>query len=673
MKKKLVLFAPMAVAIAVLDVISVTLAIYQNNIWLGGATAMVLAASAFAYYKIFTVNRSMNRFYKNMSHTLSPYQQDVIFSFPLPLTVSSPNGEILWYNEQMKEKVFAGEESFGYNLSDLFPTIKMDQDCPPQGYGVDYKGKLYTAYLFKSGQDNEELNVTYFFDDDKLKRIAKEYFASRPAVGWFMIDNYDELLQNAKENERSQVMAEVEYVIETFVSNHKGLVKKIDKDRFLVVMEERYLRGIVEDRFSILDTVRTIEAGDKMPVTLSIGIGRDAQTITQAEEMARQALDMALGRGGDQAAVKNKNGYEFYGGVSKGVEKRTKVKTRIVANALQELIESSSNVLILGHRFADLDCLGSAAGLYYPIKENSKPVKIIFNEKANMVQQLHRRLVENGYEDAFISPEEAVNYITENTLLIVVDVHTPHIVESKEVLGRCKNIVVIDHHRKMVDYIDNAVIFHHEPFASSASEMVSELIQYMGDKYRINAVTAEALLSGIMLDTKNFIMKTGVRTFEAAAYLKKMGADTVEVKRLFASTMEAYQERCKVVAAAEIYRRCAISATTEPIAEAKVVTAQAADELLNIDDVDASFVMYMETPTRVSISARSMGKVNVQLIMERLGGGGHLNMAGAQVSDIDMNEARTQLLAAIDAYYEAMGGQLQQAPAEKLPEKAQVK
>ncbi len=663
MKKRIVLFAPLAAAIGVLDVIAIATAIWQRNIVLTVAVLFILLASGFSYYKILTVNGSVNRFYKNSSNLLTPYQKDAMLSFPLPVVVSNQRGEIMWYNDLMKEKVFSGEDSFGYNMNDLFPKLKMEPPCPPQGYGVDYKGKLFTAYPSRAGHEAEELNVTYFIDDDKLKRIAKEYFSSRPVVAWFMIDNYDELLQNAKENERSQIMAEVEYVIETFVSNNHGLVQKIEKDRFLVLLEERYLRGIIENRFNVLDDVRRIEAAEKMPVTLSIGVGREAKNINQAEEMASQALDMALGRGGDQAAIKTKNGYEFYGGVSKGVEKRTKVKTRIVATALMELIQSSSNVILMGHRFADLDAMGAAAGLYYAIKEMEKPAKIIFNSKTNLVKQLHERLLHNGFEDAFVEPDQAMSYVGENTLLIIVDTHTPHLVESPDVYRACKNVVVIDHHRKMVDYIDNAVIFHHEPFASSASEMVAELLQYIGDKYRINGGAADALLAGIMLDTKNFILKTGVRTFEAAAYLKRMGADTVEVKALFASSMAAYQERCKVVAAAQVYNHCAIAVVDEPIEEIKIVAAQAADELLNINDVYASFVMYMESENVVALSARSMGKMNVQVIMEKLGGGGHLTMAGAQIRDVTMDVVRQQLNDAINEYLSSLNPEPQ--PAEK--------
>lgn len=654
MRKRLFLFVPLMVVLGLVNVAALVTALLSQNLWMYAGLFILLVLTLLVFYLLMSMNKSINKFYQTMEKQLSPYTNKALRDFPLPVLVTRRGGEVIWYNNQMREKVFGGEDCFGHGLAEYFPSINLQADCPAQGYGVEYKGHQYTAYHAPTGEEENRLNVIYLIDDDKLKRIAKEYFSSRPVAAIILIDNYEELLQSARENERSQIMGEIEYQIECYVENYNGVIKKLEKDRYFVAFEERYMRSIVEERFTILDTVRKINANDKMPATLSIGVGRDAQSLLQAEKFASQALDMALGRGGDQAAVKNKNGYEFYGGVSKGIEKRTKVKTRIVAAALSELLDSCSNVLIMGHRFADLDCLGAGVGLYYPIQQMGKQVKIILNSRANMVKQLHARLLEQGFETAFIEPEVALDYVSDDTLLIIVDVHTPHFIEAPEVYKKCKNVVVIDHHRKMVDYIDNAVIFHHEPYASSASEMVAELVQYFGDKFKPNSAAAEALLAGMMLDTKNFILRTGVRTFEAAAYLRRMGADTVEVKRLFASTMQAYQERCKVVSSAKIYRRCAICSVSQKIDEIKIVSAQAADELLGIEDVDASFVFYYESDNVVAYSARSMGKLNVQIIMEKLGGGGHLTMAGAQTKGIDLEEGRARLLQAIDEYYDTL-------------------
>lgn len=653
MKKRLVLFTPVVAALVIANLVMISVLVVNQNWLLFGAAALLLVSSLFVLIQIALVNRSINKVYQNMGKLLSPYQNEALKDFPLPVVVAQPGGEIIWYNPIMQEKVFAGEDYFGYGIKEVFPDLNLDSPCPPQGVGVEHKGKQFSAFNAKSGTDEDKFNIIYFFDDDKLKRIAKEYFASRSVVAVIMIDNYEELLQNARENERSQIMGEIEYQIERFVDDYNGVIKKLEKDKFFAVFEERYVRAIVETRFTILDVVRKINANDRMPATLSIGMGRDAQDLAQAEKFANQALDMALGRGGDQAAVKNKSGYEFYGGVSKGIEKRTKVKTRIVAAALMELIESSSNVLIMGHRIADLDALGAGVGIYHPIRAMGKPAKIILNRKLNLVAPLYDKLVENEFEDAFVDPENALIHIEENTLLIVVDTHTPHMVEAPEVYKNCKNVVVIDHHRKMVDYIDNAVIFHHEPYASSASEMVAELIQYFGDKYKPTSVVAEALLAGMMLDTKNFVMRTGVRTFEAAAYLRRMGADTVEVKRMFSTSMAAYQSKCKLVSSAVVYKRCAIACVDEVVDEIKMVAPQAADDLLSISGVDASFVFYIERE-QVAFSARSMGKLNVQIIMEKLGGGGHMTMAGAQMKGVDLETAKTRLMEAIDEYFASL-------------------
>ena len=654
MKKRLLLFIPHMVVLVLVNVAAFIMALLSKNSWMYVASVTLLLLSIVVFYLLVSMGKSINKFYQTMEKQLSPYTNKALKDFPLPVLVTRRGGDIIWYNNQMREKVLGGQDCFSHGLAEYFPSVNLAMDCPPQGYGVEYNGHQYTAYHAPTGEEDNRLNVLYLVDDDKLKRIAKEYFSSRPVAAIILIDNYEELLQSARENERSQIMGEIEYQIDCYVENYHGVIKKLEKDRFFVVLEERYMKSIVEERFTILDTIRKINANDKMPATLSIGVGRDAQTLQQAEQFASQALDMALGRGGDQAAVKNKNGYEFYGGVSKGIEKRTKVKTRIVAAALSELLDSCSNVLIMGHRFADLDCLGAAVGLYQPIQQMGKPVKIILNSRANMVKQLHSRLIEQGYDTAFIEPEVALDYVGDDTLLIIVDVHTPHFIEAPEVYKKCKNVVVIDHHRKMVDYIDNAVIFHHEPYASSASEMVAELLQYFGDKYKPDSTAAEALLAGMMLDTKNFIQRTGVRTFEAAAYLRKLGADTVEVKRLFATSMTAYQERCKVVSSATVYRHCAICQVEEKIDEIKMVSAQAADELLSIEDVDASFVFYYESDNVVAYSARSMGRINVQIIMEKLGGGGHLTMAGAQTRGIDLKEGKERLLRAIDEYYDTL-------------------
>ena len=485
-----------------------------------------------------------------------------------------------------------------------------------------------------------------------MKKYYQEYFDTRPSVLMFVIDNYEELVQNATDSEKSQVIGEIELAIERYVTQAGGLVKKYERDKMIAVVEERYIKKMIENKFEILDRVRNVVTGGRMQATLSIGVGRGGAGYSESEHFARQALDMCLGRGGDQAAVKTENGYEFFGGVSKGVEKRTKVKARIVASALCELINAADNVVIMGHTFGDLDAIGSAVGLAQAVRQMGKMSYVAVDESKCLAQPLIRMMRERGVTDLFYHPNEVMTVITKKTLLVVVDTHIKHFVESQEIYKAFKTVVVIDHHRKSVDHIDNAVIFYHEPYASSAAEMVTELVQYMNERKNIGKNEAECLLAGIMLDTKNFVLKTGVRTFEAAAYLKRLGADTVEVRKMFANSMESYQRKTRLVSSAEIYRRCAIAVyREEDTTDMRVITAQAADELLGISNVDASFVMF-DDGTQVSLSGRSLGEINVQLILETLGGGGHLTMAGAQLVGESLDEAKAKLLAAIDRYYE---------------------
>ena len=488
-------------------------------------------------------------------------------------------------------------------------------------------------------------------DVTELQEEASLYKLTRPSVMLIMLDNYGEVMQHAKESEKSRILGAIDSTLEDFISSMTtSFIKRLDGDKFLVVAEEQHLERIIASRFKILDDIRSIQTDGNLPVTLSIGVGRGEETLAQSEASARQALDMALGRGGDQAAIKNQTVYEFYGGVSKGVEKRTKVKTRIVANALSELIQNADRVLVMGHKFGDLDCVGASVGMAYAIRSIGKQADVVVDRDKTLANILIDMVTKEGCGNLFVDPSEALFSVTEDTLLIVCDTHTQNLVESQEIYNRCKTVVVIDHHRKMVNHIDNAVIFYHEPYASSASEMVTELIQYMGENCRINAVVAQALLSGIMLDTRNFVLRTGVRTFEAAAYLRRIGADTITVRKLFSNTLDSYQRRSRIVSGAQIYKKCAVAESDFSSEDMRIVAPQAADELLSIDGVDGSFVLY-ENNGEICISARSMGAINVQIIMEMLGGGGHHTMAAAQLKGTEMEKAKQLLLEAIDKYF----------------------
>lgn len=614
-----------------------------------GVTAVCILLSV---WLVFDIRRTINSFLVGMGQTLTTVQQEALISFPIPVFVCGPDGEILWCNQLAQKGVLEDEGAYSKSIYTVLGNADITRRCPDSGYDVEYKGRHFNAFTARAVSEHSELYMVYFFETTQLKQYAREYFESRPSVMVILLDNYDELQQNMKDNERTRVLGQIEYIISKFVTDNGGLMLKTERDRFMVVIEERNLRGILSQRFPLLEQIRGIENEGGQVATLSIGVGREASSLSESEQFARQALDMALGRGGDQAAVRSASGYEFFGGVSSGIEKRNKVKTRIVATALAELISGSDNVIVMGHRFADLDCFGACVGILKTAKLMGKDAWLTVKREKNLAGQLYDRLLENGYDGLFLEPDAAIQHVMKKTLLVICDTHIKQILESTEIFDACKSVVVIDHHRKIVGHIENAVIFYHEPYASSASEMVAELVQYFGDKFRIGRPEAEALLAGIMLDTKNFVIKTGVRTFEAAAYLRKIGADTVEVRKLFSSSMECYQRKAKLVANAEVYHGCALAFSEDKdAADIQITAAQAADELLNITGVQASFLVF-EANGGVSFSARSMGVVNVQIIMEKLGGGGHLTMAGAQVPNITMDEAKKLLLEAVDQYFE---------------------
>jgi c-di-AMP phosphodiesterase-like protein len=414
------------------------------------------------------------------------------------------------------------------------------------------------------------------------------------------------------------------------------------------VLEERHLQPIIENRFEILEQARKITVGERANITLSIGVGHDAKNLAESEKFAKQALDMCLGRGGDQAAVRTENGYEFYGGLSKGISKNTRVKSRMAAGALAELVKSHERTLVMGHAYGDLDSIGSATALCSAVKALGKESYVVVDRERCLANLTIKYIEENSVKNYYITPKEGLERLDENTLLVITDTHNPDLVESKEILAKAKHIVVIDHHRLMVKSIEKCDMFYHEPSASSASEMLAELMEYFPDEINLPTQVAEALLAGIMLDTKNFVMNTGVRTFEAAAYLKKQGADTVAVKRLFANSIETYQNKAAIINSSKIYHKCAIAYAEGDFENIRVAASKAADEMLEISGVNASFVLY-NMNGMVNISARSLGSYNVQVIMETLGGGGHHEMAACQLNT-DISDARRQLINAIDEY-----------------------
>lgn len=618
----------------------------------------ITALTALAFLVLFSASqKNLHKFVTEMESQLNITERDSLYKFPAPAVIVDGDGVIVWYNIAFSEQV-CGSDAFGVHINKIID-IDLEKAMNNKNTTVDYQSSHFRISAVTTEKKDMEsrlisnLTLLYFEDISDYINLETEMNNLRPSIMLISIDNYEELLSDEKESEKSHILIQIEKLLETYLDEHRGIMRKLAADKFFAVVEDRNINSMIADKFKIINEVRNIPVSGKNPVTLSIGVGMGSVDLSESEQFARQALEMAQGRGGDQVAVKRDEGYEFFGGVSKGIEKHTKVKTRMVAAALSDLISSCSSVLIMGHRNGDMDSVGSGAGLCGAIRLlfPDMYVKMVVDPVRNLAQPLIDRLNENlsGEEPVFIAPSEALERIDDGTLLIVVDTNNKDILDSPEVYNAAKQVVVIDHHRQVVNYIDNAVIFHHEPYASSASEMAAELIQYFPGADKLQSYFADVMLAGIMLDTKDFVMRTGVRTFEAAAFLRKLGADMVAVKGLFANSMACIQKRSQLIASAEIYKRCAIALDDSADECIRVASAQAADQMLGIVDVDASFVIF-RTPQGINISARSMGAMNVQIIMEKLGGGGHQTMAAAQFADITVFEAKAKLVSAIDEH-----------------------
>ena len=619
---------------------------YNKILFLVEGTVAVLSVLA-VLVSDYLYRRNISTTVKSARKVLSGEEEAAFQAFALPVAVVAPAGDIVWANEAFAGALCGGGSFLGDNVLKYIYPKTFRQVMGERGAAVSHNGREYTVY----GARTQGGYILYFVDDTYFKTVAKEYRERRPVVCLASFDNRDELVRDSFGGDDSRISAEVDEVMRRWVIQEMhGFVRRLDSSRYLFVVDDAHIEQAKQKRFHVLDEVRTIRsARNNMSATISIGVGRGAKDIAESERWARQALDMALGRGGDQVAVKQEgDAYEFFGGLSKGVEKRDKVRTRVIAATLSDHVKASDQVFVMGHKNSDLDSVGSAVGVWAAVHKGlEKPVHIVLNRNQTLAGPLVE-MTEKAYpgEALFISPLEALQSVTERSLLIVVDTHSINFVESRELLDRAARVVVIDHHRMMVTHIKNALIFYHEPYASSASEMVTELAQYIKAS-AIDGADAQALLAGIMLDTKNFVLKTGVRTFEASAFLRRRGADTVAVKKLFSDSLETYKQKAQLVSGAEIYKGCAIATSNWEHGDLRVAAAQAADELLSIMGVRASFVLYRSNGD-VNVSARSLGDVNVQVILEEFGGGGHFTMAGAQLKNITVSDARRALIRELD-------------------------
>lgn len=571
--------------------------------------------------------------------------QTTLSELPLP-TFLVADGRLLWYNEYFKEQVLNGVDLIAKPVERVLPELDLAVCSRPHGQDLAANDLRFTAYA-SPARGSKGASVVYLVDDTFYKDTLDEYTASRPAYLIIVIDSYDELFDDMTDSEQAREQEAINKLLEDYIGRTTGFLRRVSNSRYIAVVEERDVRTMIQERFDILDKVRALHPGGF--TTLSIGVGHGGGTLLECQKMARESIDIALGRGGDQAAVKTMDGFEFYGGVSHGVEKRSHVRSRIIANALRDLIKKSDSVIIMGHRLSDLDAVGSAIGALRICKMCDVPAVIAVDRKATLAGQLIEVFDKAGESHNFIDPDDTLDVITPNTLLIVVDTYQKRLLESMKIYEKCSRIVVIDHHRMAVGHIDNPTLLYHEPYASSASELVCELLQFMPDEGNITPLEAQALLAGIMLDTRSFALHVGVRTFEAAAWLRSRGAKTAETKLLFNTSKEEYEARAHIVENAYIYKGCAIALSEELDPGMSVVLPMAANDLLTINGVDASFVAVVKNGG-VNISARSMGALNVQVILEPLGGGGHLMMAGAQLKDCTLDEAEERIRREIDHY-----------------------
>ena len=565
-------------------------------------------------------------------------------NLPIP-TVLVNDGRILWYNQYFRQDVLNDYDAVTRPVNRVLPELDLAVCSRPHGQDLKV-GERFTAYA-GSAKGSRGASLVYLINDTLYKETLDEYNESRPACLIIVIDSYDELFDDMKDSEQAKELEAINSLLEKYIGRSTGFLRKVTNSRYIAVVEERDVRWMLAERFDILDKVRALHPGGL--TTLSIGVGHGGKTLQECHQMARESIDIALGRGGDQAAVKTVDGFEFYGGISHGVEKRSHVRSRIIANALCDLIKRSDSVIIMGHRMSDLDAVGSAIGVLRICKMCDVPAVIAINSEATLAGPLLKTFLDAGEGHDFIAPDQTLDVITPNTLLIVVDTYQKRLLESQQIYEKCKRVVVIDHHRMAVGHIDNPTLIYHEPYASSASELVCELLQFMPKENNITPLEAQALLAGIMLDTRSFALHVGVRTFEAAAWLRSRGAQTADTKLLFNTSKEEYEARAHIVEAAYIYKGCAIALSDELEAGMNVVLPMAANDLLTINGVDASFVAVAKNDG-VNISARSMGALNVQVILEPLGGGGHLMMAGAQLQNCTLQDAEHRIREQIDLY-----------------------
>ena len=648
--------------------ILVNVAIYLVNVSAG----LILSCFIVFYFVVLLVVMIFNRpvIMNELVSFATQYgqvQKTLLYELELPYAILDDGGRIIWTNQAF-ELIVNKEKTYRKLVSTILPAIspdKLPDETAQTTLDMEHGGGIYTVTMKKvslkelSGGDNVvdtaeyegHLVALYLYDKTALSIALKEVDDQSLAIGMIYLDNYDEAIEGIEEVRRSLLIALIDRKINKYIASLDGICRKNEKDKYLIVLRKKALEEMKASRFDILEDVKTVNIGNEMSVTISIGVGLDGLTYAQTSEFSRNAIDLALGRGGDQAVIKSPESIAYFGGKSQQVERNTRVKARVKALALREIITTKDRVLVMGHRMADVDSFGAAIGIYRIATMLERKAHIVINEVTTSIQPLMGLFRDNPdyEEDLFISCQQAQEMAGLSDVLVVVDVNRPSITECPELLRLCKSIVVLDHHRQGAEIIENATLSYVEVYASSSCEMVAEILQYIGDDIRIRAEEADCLYSGIMIDTDNFVTRTGVRTFEAAAFLRRSGADVTRVRKLFRADAHEYKAKADAVSQAEIYRGAyAISTcTSEDIQSPTITGAQAANELMNIRGVKASFIL-TDYQNCIYISARSIDEVNVQIIMERLGGGGHMTVAGCQMEGISIEEGIGALKRTLD-------------------------
>ena len=620
-----------------------------------------VSISLYSYYTTTKKRNEISETLQDLTLTADSAAKTSLINSPFPIVILEPDGNIVWKSSKFSI-VFANTDISTY-IEDISYELKNEKKNKDIEKQIEIDNKTYKVKggyikIKNKGRKNgnEYMIILYFIDDTENIKLQKEYKDSKTCVGIIMIDNYDETMQRLEASEKPMVTAEIDKKMYEWTSETKGVLIKSDRDRYVYLFEQRYLNDIKKDKFSILDKIKEIDIREKVQFTLSIAISNEGNTDKERYESALTAMDIVLGRGGDQAVIRENEIYKFFGGRAEEVEKRTKVKARVVAHALENLIKESKKVMIMGHTNPDMDAIGSCMGIYRLAKTLNKNAYIVNSDETPALDSFKQSLEkEPEYEDVIINKEVALENIDEDTLLVVVDTHRVNYVDTPELLEKTKKIVIIDHHRRVADYIENATLVFQEVYASSAAELVTELLQYTETNVDLKTIEAESLYAGIMMDTKNFTFKTGVRTFEAAAYLRRCGVDIIRVKKWFQSDLSSFTLIADIVKKAEIVLgEIAISIYDEQSKDTNLICAKAADELLTISNITASFVLG-NLGDKICISGRSIGNINVQIILEKLGGGGHITLAGAQVEGMTIEETKQELINRINEYFSEIG------------------